>query len=386
MRSSAVVCLLIAGTLCSQSIYGQQRGGRDNNANAQGGGRGPGGPGGGGGRGPGGGGFGGPGGMGAMRGFMGGGGMMGRIGSSITLLINSEAVQKEIKLTDKQKEDIKEEQQKQQDNARKAFEALREQGQQNRNAQGGQGGRGGRGGFDPAAMTAMRELGEKLAKDGEGAIKKILTAEQYKRINEIALQVEGPSGIFERPDLSKKLNITQQQFQAHAKLKSQVDANRRQIFEQSGLGFGGPGGFGGGPGGGGPGRGQAGQPAQGGAQAQQAQGGRGTRGGQAGGNAQPGGAAQGGNAQQGGRPDPRNMSQEERTKFNEERAKSFEKMRDETNKLRDKADAAMIKLLTKRQTEAYKKMIGKEFDVDSVMTTMQGPQGAQRGRRGGPVD
>jgi hypothetical protein len=383
MRSSAVVCLLIAGTLCSQSIYGQQRGGRDNNANAQGGGRGPGGPGGGGGRGPGGGGFGGPGGMGAMRGMIGGGGMMGRLGSSIAFIINSEAVQKELKLTDKQKEEIKEAQQKQQDNGRKAFEAMREQGQQNRGAQGGQGGRGNRGGFDPAAMS---ELFDKLAKEGEVAYKKILTSEQFKRINEIALQVEGPSGIFERPDLSKKLNITQQQFQAHAKLKSQVDANRRQIFEQSGLGFGGPGGFGGGPGGGGPGRGQAGQTAQGGAQAQQAQGGRGTRGGQAGGNAQPGGGAQGGNAQQGGRPDPRNMSQEERTKFNEERAKSLEKMRDETNKLRDKADAAMIKLLTKRQTEAYKKMIGKEFDVDSVMTTMQGPQGAQRGRRGGPVD
>jgi len=80
------------------------------------------------------------------------------------------------------------------------------------------------------------------------------------------------------------------------------------------------------------------------------------------------------------------MSQEERAKFQEEMRKNFEKIREDQNALRDKADAAFVKLLTKRQTEAYKKMIGKEFDVDSVTTSMQMPQGQQGGRRGGPVD
>jgi len=80
------------------------------------------------------------------------------------------------------------------------------------------------------------------------------------------------------------------------------------------------------------------------------------------------------------------MTQEERTKFQEEMRKNFEKMRDDQNKLRDKADAAILKLLTKRQSEAYKKMVGEKFDVDSVMTSMQMQQ-PQGGRgRGGPVD
>ncbi len=401
MRSSAFVCLLIAGTLYSQSVSAQQRGGRDTNSNAQGGGagggggggRGPGGGGpGGGGRGQGGpggfGGMGGPGGMGAMRGFMGGGGMMGRIASSPAFLLNSEAVQKELKLTDKQKEQLKDEQNEQNEKRRKMFEDMRDQAQQKGGGGRGQGG-GGRGqggpggGFD---FNAMREMGEKMAKEAEEGINKILTAEQRKRLAEIAIQVDGPIGIYEREDLSKKLNITAQQKQAYAKIKAQLDANQQEMRNQmaQAFGFGG----GGGPGGGGPGGGRGARGGQNGGadanQGQQAQAGRGGRGGQGG---QPGGNGQAADAQQGGRPDPRNMSQEERTKFQEEMRKNFEKVRDEQNKFRDKADAALIKLLTKRQTEAYKKMIGKEFDVDSIMTSMQMQPGQQGGgRRGGPVD
>ncbi len=393
MRTSAVACLLVAGTLISQSVSAQQRGGRDNTANDQGGGQGgrggrggQGGPGGGpgGGFGGPGGGFGGPGGMGAMRGFMGGGGMMGRLASSPAFLLISEAVQKELKITDKQKEQLKEEQEKQNENRRKMFEDMRDQAQQKGGDQGGRGGRGGRGGgFD---FTAMREMGEKMAKDAEAGIKKILTAEQSKRLAEIGLQVEGPIAIFEREDLTKRLNITAQQKQAYAKIKAQLDANQQEMRNQMAQAFGfgrGPGGPGGPAGPGGPGGfGQGGGRGGRGADANQGPGGRGGRGGQA----QPGGDAQGAGGAQGDRPDPRNMSQEERTKFQEEMRKNFEKIREDQNALRDKADAAFVKLLTKRQSEAYKKMIGKEFDVDSVVSSMQMPQGPQGGRRGGPVD
>lgn len=329
------------------------------------------------------------GGFGAMRGFMGGGGMMGRIASSPAFLLNSEAVQKELKLTDKQKEQLKEEQNEQNEKRRKMFEDMRDQAQQKGGGGRGQGGRGGQGGpgggFD---FNAMREMGEKMAKDAEAGINKILTADQRKRLAEIAIQVDGPIGIYEREDLSKKLNITAQQKQAYAKIKAQLDANQQEMRSQmaQAFGFGGGRGPGGGPGGPGGGRGARG--GQGGGadanQGQQAQGGRGARGGQGG---QQGDNGQAGDAQQGGRPDPRNMSQEERAKFQDEMRKNFEKMRDDQNKLRDKADAALIKLLTKRQTEAYKKMIGKEFDVDSIMTSMQMQPGQQGGgRRGGPVD
>lgn len=382
MKISSAACLLIAGMLLAQTVSAQQRG-RGNTANDQGagqqGGRGGqgGGPGGGG-RGPG--GFGGMGGFGPMRGFMGGGGMMGRMASSPAMLLNSEAVQKELKITDKQKEELKEEQEEQRDNARKAFEEMREQGQQNggrggqanqggRGGQANQGGRGGRGGFDP---NAFRQIGEKLAKEAEAGLKKILTPEQSKRLAEIGVQVEGPIAIFEREEFSKRLNITAQQKQAYAKIKAQIDANQQEMRNQMAQAFG----FGG-RGQGGPGGGFGGQRGgQGGAVAPQG-GGRGGRGGQ---------TQQADNAQ-GNRPDPRNMSQEERARAQEEMRKNFEKMRDQQNAFRDKADAALLKLLTKRQSEAYKKMTGKPFDVDSIMASMRMPQGPQGGgRRGGPVD
>ena len=97
MKRSALVCMLAAGTLMSQSAMAQRNGAAakksagSDTAPAQGQGA-PGGRGG-----PGGGGPGGM--MGGMRGMMGGGGMMGRLATSPAMLIRSEAVQKEINLT-----------------------------------------------------------------------------------------------------------------------------------------------------------------------------------------------------------------------------------------------------------------------------------------------
>ena len=73
------------------------------------------------------------------------------------------------------------------------------------------------------------------------------------------------------------------------------------------------------------------------------------------------------------------MTPEERQKAGEEMRKGFEKMRDDSNKLRDQLEAAIVKSLTKRQQDAWKKMNGEKFDVDSIMSTMQFGQG-----RGGP--
>jgi hypothetical protein len=62
--------------------------------------------------------------------------------------------------------------------------------------------------------------------------------------------------------------------------------------------------------------------------------------------------------------------------------KGFEKMRDDSNKLRDQLEAAILKSLTKRQQDAWKKMIGDKFDVDSIMSTMQFGRGGPGGRGG----
>lgn len=313
--------------------------------------------------------------MGGMRGMMGGGGMMGRIATSPAMLIRSEAVQKEIKLTAEQKDKLKKADDEQNEKRRKMFEDMRNQAQQKQGGQQGQqgqqgGGRGGRGGG--MDFTAMRQMGEQMAKDAEAGINKILTAAQKKRLAEIGLQVEGPMAILEREDIAKKLNITPPQKIKLAQVKTQSEQSQQQLRGQMGQMFG----MGrGGPGGGG------GQPPQGGG-----------RGGQQGQQAQPGsnngGAVQGGPGG-GGRGGPGgfgNMTQEERTKRMEEMRKGFEKMREDSNKVRDKTEAAIMKVLTKRQEEAYKKMTGEEFDVDSIMATMQqGGPGGGRGGRGGPA-
>ena len=395
MKRSALVCMIAAGTLMSQSAWAQGQGAaaKKSGGNNAAGAPGQGGPGGGGGRGgpggPGGGGLGGMGGFGGMRGMMGGGGMMGRIAMSPAVLIRSEAVQKEIKLTAEQKEKLKKADEEQNQKRQKAFEDMRNQAQQKQGGQQGQagqqggGGRGGRGGG--IDFTAMRQMGEQMAKDAEAGINKILTAAQKKRLAEIALQVEGPMVIMEREDIAKKLNITPPQRLKLTQVKAQSEQAQEQIRGQMGQIFGGgPGGPGaGGPGaGGGQGGGRGGRGNQAGQGAQQP-GGNNNGGGQGGGAAQPGQGGPGG-----GRGGFGNMTPEERTKRMEDMRKGMEKMRDDSNKLRDKLEAAIMKVLTKRQEEAYKKMTGEKFDVDSIMATMQqggpgGPGGGGRGGRGG---
>lgn len=349
MRISKLLCMVAAGSLFVQSVDAQTRGGQTANPNAGNQGQ----PGGRGGRGgPGGGGPGGM--MGGMRGMMGGGGMMGGIATSPAFLMRSEAVQKEIKLTSEQKDKLKKAEEKQNDSRQKMFEDMRNQAQQGQQGQQGQpGGRGGRGGFD---FTAIRDAMEKLAKESETELSKILTADQRKRLAEIALQVEGPIAILNRQDIAKRLNLQQQQITKMNQVKQQADQKQQEMRTQmmASMGFGGRGGPGG-PGGGGFGRGGA-QPGQAGAPNQPQQGGR------------------------GGAP---NMTAEERQKRTDEMRKSFDEMREQSTKLRDQLDAAILKLLTKRQADAFKKMNGEKFDIDSIMETMQmGQGGPGRGGRG----
>lgn len=364
MRISKMLCIVAAGSLFVQSVDAQTRGGNTTKGQTatqgqQGGGRG----------GPGGGGPGGPGGfaMGGMRGMMGGGGgMMGRLAASPVFLLRSEAVQKEIKLTSEQKEKMKKAEESQNDKRQKMFEDMRNQGQRGQNNQ-----QGGRGGFD---FTAMRDAMQKMATDAESDLAKILTADQRQRLAEIALQVEGPTAILNRADIGKKLNLQNQQITKMTQVKQLADQKqqelRTQMMASMGFGRGGPGGGPGGPGG----------PAGGNAGGF----GRGRGGNQPGGNQpnQPNQQANQGRPNQGQQPAPgAAMTDAERQKRRDEMTKNMEKVREQTEKLNEQLDAAILKLLTKRQSDAFKKMNGEKFDVDSIMETM--PQMGRGGPGGG---
>jgi Spy/CpxP family protein refolding chaperone len=315
--------------------------------------------------------------MGGMRGMMGGGGMMGRIAASPVFLLRSEAVQKELKLTTEQKDKLKKAEENQNDQRQKMFEDMRNQNQRGQQSQRGQQNQGGRGGFD---FTAIRTAMEKMNSEAESAYAKILTADQRKRLAEIALQVEGPMAIINRTDIAKKLNLQQQQLSRMNQVKQAADKKqqemRTQMMTAMGFGRGGqPGGRGGAPGqaGGGQPGGRGGAPGQaGGGQP----GGRGGAPGQAGGG-QPGG--RGGFANN-------NMTAEERQKRADEMRQSMEKMREQSEKLNKDLEAAILKLLTKRQSDAFKKMNGEKFDVDSIAETMNFGRGGPGGRGGrGPT-
>ncbi len=344
-----MLCMLAAGSLLIQSVDAQTRGGntRGGQTTNPGGGA-PGQPGGGQPGGRGGFGAGGPGGfMGGMRGMMGGGGMMGRIAASPVFLLRSEAVQKELKLTTEQKDKLKKAEENQNDQLQKMFEDMRNQNQRGQQGQRGQQNQGGRGGFD---FTAIRTAMEKMNSEAESAYAKILTADQRKRLAEIALQVEGPMAIINRTDIAKKLNLQQQQLSRMNQVKQAADKKQQEMRTQmmTAMGFG-----------------RGGQP-----------GGRGGAPGQAGGG-QPGG--RGGFANN-------NMTAEERQKRADEMRQSMEKMREQSEKLNKDLEAAILKLLTKRQSDAFKKMNGEKFDVDSIAETMNFGRGGPGGRGGrGPT-
>lgn len=58
----------------------------------------------------------------------------------------------------------------------------------------------------------MRQAMDKLTKDDETALAKILDPKQMKRIKEISLQMEGPFAIVRNQALAQKLNVTEEQY------------------------------------------------------------------------------------------------------------------------------------------------------------------------------
>jgi hypothetical protein len=152
------------------------------------------------------GGGGGQGGFGGGQGFGGRqGGMMGQMAGPMILM--NPQVQAELKLTE--------------DQIAKLREALRPAG-----GPGGPGGAGGgRGGFgaDPQAREQMRLEQEKK-------IKEILSAEQYKRYQQISLQLEGPSALA-RKEIADKVGLSDSQREKIQALIEEQRATMRDMFQ-----------------------------------------------------------------------------------------------------------------------------------------------------------
>ncbi|MGC1717539.1 MAG: hypothetical protein WA746_01005 [Isosphaeraceae bacterium] len=414
---TALVFALAAVAINSQAQPppGGQRGGRGQRGGGPGGG--PGGPGG----------WGGPGGP----------------GSNLVALAGNDAVQKELKLTERQKAKVKQISDDQNKKRGEVFQQLRQQTDmakaqaaqqaQAEALQGGQidpsvdargsgagnalagalnsrgyqpqvyGGRVQGGQVDPAVQQQaaqfrgrqaanavqaqgwqmMREATRELQQESEGNLAKVLDKNQVKRLKEIQLQVEGPAAVI-REDVAEKLEINEEQHAEIQTILNEANTARRQIMQKNyqlirSL-------MPNQPAGGNPPTAD-GQPdpnaaadadaaataggAQGGQAGQPGQGGRGGRGGR-------GGA----NGQNRPRVDPEVM---QKIMEQPEAKAKMEETRKEQQQLRDREYAMVYKAMDRRQVSVFKKMLGKPFDVESVMGggfMRGGPGGRRNGANG----
>jgi Spy/CpxP family protein refolding chaperone len=133
-----------------------------------------------------------------------GGGMGGQ--RTGVMLLGSEDVQKDLKLTDEQKEKVKTYQTK----AQEAMRELRPAG-------------GGR--PDP---EKMQEAMKKMAEEGAKFVKETLTEEQGKRLKQIGYQVGG-LGVFSSEEVVKELKISDEQKEKIKNIADQLQKDRREV-------------------------------------------------------------------------------------------------------------------------------------------------------------
>ncbi|MBS1708176.1 MAG: Spy/CpxP family protein refolding chaperone [Armatimonadetes bacterium] len=145
---------------------------------------------------------GGGGGRGGRQFMMGGGGVMG-----VSMLVGRADVRKDIKVTEDQASKLDAFQEEQRAKMREQFQ----------NAGGG----GGR--PDPEAMRAVFE---KMNKESEEAVAKILSAEQIARVKQIGIQLAGSRAVMSA-DVQKALGMTAEQTEKIKKLQAdQATANQ----------------------------------------------------------------------------------------------------------------------------------------------------------------
>jgi hypothetical protein len=247
--------------------------------------------------------------------------------SRITL-VTQPSVQKELKLTDAQKQKIA-----------KIDEQLKAKAEEARNLMAPKPNQGGGGPafLDPetarAGMEAMKQGMQALHDEADAAVMRELQSKQRTRLEQIRLQADGPLA-FERPEVLERLNLDTgqvEQIQAiladgHGQMEQSGGLMLRAAGAMPGPGPGPGPGFGPGAGGGGG----------------------------SGAGAGPGGAP----------PSPQDLKKRFSSKeFQDQIKAQFEKRRKETQGVRDRMMQAIGKLLTRGQRASYNKMLGEPFDL-----------------------
>jgi hypothetical protein len=345
--------------------------------------------------------------------------MWGGPGGNLLILAGNEAVQKELKLTDKQKAQIKKISEDSNNRRREVFQNLRQQADAAKNqaiqeaqaeiAAGQQGdpslaARGSGAGnplinslnnrgyqppiyggqplTDPVAeqqaqqaqvqarannaqaqgWQMMREAMGQLQQESEGSLARVLEKNQVKRLKEVQLQVEGPFAVL-RPEIAEKLELGEDQIAQIEEIQNASNEARRQTFAANRDVFAGfrksqqgnnqPGAN--------PADTNApADPAQNGNNAAGGGNGRGRNGRGANARGGPGGNGPGGRG---------NFDPEAFRKYMEQpdvKAK-MDQARKQQDQIRDQAYAQVYRVLDRRQSAAFKRMLGKPFDVDSVL-------------------
>lgn len=154
-----------------------------------------------------------PGGGGGGGGRQGRGGMRMMGGANSSFLLMRIDVRDDLALTDEQKDKLKDLQDSFQKKMMENFQAMRNNG-----------GGGNR--------DEMRATMEKMGKEADAEVAKILTPEQGKRLNEIKLQVGGGRALMQE-DVAKELGLTAEQKAKMKSLTEQADAANRSVFEKA---------------------------------------------------------------------------------------------------------------------------------------------------------
>ena len=196
----------------------------------------------------------------------------------------------------------------------------------------------------------MRQATDKLRKDEEAALAKILDAKQMKRLREIALQLEGPYAILRNQELARKLSVNPEQMDRIREIQqkeSQSGANPFQAMRGLMEKF------------------RATQP-QDQAQGQNAAGGQ-----------QQGRGGRGGFA---------NFDREAFQKFMEQpdSQATVKQMHDDQLAQRDAGFSKVLKVLDRGQASKYRNMLGEKYDTTALARGFMGRMLGGAGGPGGP--
>ena len=217
--------------------------------------------------------------------------------------------------------------------------------------------------MDPQAMQRMQQMMEAQREEDNMAVTKVLTESQLNRLEQVRLQIVGPLAVAEF-EVAQKLSLQEEQFAQIQEIIDSMDQEmtalaqagmeqmRTEFMRQNPPGVGN----------GGAGRARGGAPVQ------------------ADPNADPEGdaaaKAQADNAQRGAQNNQRMQAM----------AEQATKMAEQQDQLTGGAEAAVAKILTKRQKTNFNSMLGKEFDLKKLLEENQGGRGPGGGRRGQPGD